>query len=179
MLKFLLLFLAISILAVNAGGVDISKCSTADLMLTSICKPKMEKLTAEIKKHPSGSGLPDPETLQRMKEYCDETNACVSKAECPAIRQKLGAFSKTCERIASLGSPVAQCSAKLKKDPSVPDCVKWYFMDKGQITTSQKCEQFKKQRSCILAEMKKRCSGDIEGDFNKSGGLISQNSGCA
>lgn len=89
-------------------------CSKDDLQLTVTCRPKLAKLTDEMKKNPLNSGFPSVETLNKMSGYCKEAMSCVSPAKCPAITEKMSKFATMCKTIDFMSGPYAQCAAKVR-----------------------------------------------------------------
>uniref|UniRef100_A0A1I7UWB5 DUF19 domain-containing protein n=1 Tax=Caenorhabditis tropicalis TaxID=1561998 RepID=A0A1I7UWB5_9PELO len=133
-------------------------CSTEDLQLTVTCRPKLTKLTDEMKKNPLNSGFPSVETLQKMSAYCKEAMECVSTARCEAIKEKMNKFSKMCQTIDFMKGPYAQCAAKM--------------------STDQKCAQFKAKKQCIEKDFGKSCGDSTLKSFRENLDYVSKFVGC-
>uniref|UniRef100_A0A1I7UWB6 DUF19 domain-containing protein n=1 Tax=Caenorhabditis tropicalis TaxID=1561998 RepID=A0A1I7UWB6_9PELO len=167
-------------------------CSTEDLQLTVTCRPKLTKLTDEMKKNPLNSGFPSVETLQKMSAYCKEAMECVSTARCEAIKEKMNKFSKMCQTIDFMKGPYAQCAAKLKASRDKTECIQWYFSDKTcvsffikshsnseiQMSTDQKCAQFKAKKQCIEKDFGKSCGDSTLKSFRENLDYVSKFVGC-
>ncbi|EGT59025.1 hypothetical protein CAEBREN_24706 [Caenorhabditis brenneri] len=153
-------------------------CSTEDLQLTTTCRPKLTKLTDEMKKNPLNSGFPSVETLQKMSGYCKEAMDCVKTAKCDAIKEKMNKFSKTCQTIDFMKGPYAQCAAKLKASKDKTECIQWYFSDKSRMSTEQKCAQFKAKKSCIEKDFGKSCGDSTLKSFRENLDYVSKFVGC-
>ncbi|CAI2355160.1 unnamed protein product [Caenorhabditis sp. 36 PRJEB53466] len=177
---FLLLLLLLLLLLVSTAtsSSDPFGCSTEDLQLTATCRPKLAKLTDEMKRSPLNSGFPPPETLQKMSGYCREAMDCVSAAKCEAIKEKMSKFGKMCKTIDFMAGPYAQCAAKLKASHDKTECITWYFSDKSKMSTEQKCAQFKAKKACIEKDFGKSCGDATLKSFQQNMDYVSKFVGC-
>ncbi|CAI5452727.1 unnamed protein product [Caenorhabditis angaria] len=153
-------------------------CSTEDLQLTSTCRPKLTKLTDEMKKFPAGKGLPDSASLKVMLNHCEDAMKCIDKAQCSAIRDRTKNFKTMCETIKFLGESYGQCSKTLKESTSKSECSTWFYSDKSHMSNKENCDGFKQRKDCIQKDVRKTCGAEVEQNFNQNLGFIMKQVGC-
>ncbi|CAB3404546.1 unnamed protein product [Caenorhabditis bovis] len=175
--KTILFVSALVLLSECAPKVD--ECSISDNLIALECKPKADKLRANLKKAEEGNNLINLEFMKNLQNSCEETFKCMKPAKCEKIIQSMSGLEKNCEKMKEMATPIGQCL--LKNPPEFAPssvCNGFFKVDKMKMEADKRCKYMRENKECVFKWFEEKCGKEIRKDLEDKNSAIGKAYNC-